>query len=215
MSNNTEKKNSFIFNLQTVLGVIMCVILIPILIINCTLLIKGYTNKDEVPTVGGIFPMIILTDSMQGVFESGDLIICKSIEPQAVQENDVITYFDPAGNGKSVVTHRVIEIVTQDGKLFFKTKGDANNAEDSDLMPAENLIGIYTGFHIPGAGNIAMFMQTTTGLVICVVLPIVLLVGYDTIRRSRYNKKHENEKDKLLAELEELRKLKAQQENNV
>ncbi len=215
MSNNTEKKNSFIFNLQTVIGIIMCVILTPILIINCTLLFKGYTNKDEVPSVGGIFPMIILTDSMSGVFESGDLIICKNITPAEVQANDVITYFDPAGNGTSVVTHRVLEIVTQDGELFFKTKGDANNTEDKDLMPAENLIGIYTGFHIPGAGNVAMFMQTTTGLVICVVLPIVLLVGYDTIRRNKYNKKHESEKDQLLAELEELRKLKAQQENNV
>ena len=38
----------------TTLGIVLCIILIPILIINCTLIIKSYTNKDEVPSVGGI-----------------------------------------------------------------------------------------------------------------------------------------------------------------
>lgn len=42
----------------TVIGAVLCVILIPILIINCTLIVKSYTNKDQVPSVGGIFPMI-------------------------------------------------------------------------------------------------------------------------------------------------------------
>lgn len=40
----------------TVVGAILCVILIPILIINCTLILKSYTNKDQVPSVGGHFP---------------------------------------------------------------------------------------------------------------------------------------------------------------
>ncbi|SCI42523.1 Uncharacterised protein [uncultured Eubacterium sp.] len=38
----------------TTLGIVLCIILIPILIINCTLIIKSYTNKDEVPSVGVI-----------------------------------------------------------------------------------------------------------------------------------------------------------------
>ena len=41
---------------------------------------------------------------------------------------------------------------------------------------------------IAGAGHIAMFMQSTAGLIICVVLPIILLVGYDLIRRRIYEK---------------------------
>lgn len=60
----------------TGIGVVLCIILIPILILNCTLILKSYTNKDQVPSVGGIFPMIILTDSMEPEFSSGDLIIC-------------------------------------------------------------------------------------------------------------------------------------------
>ena len=54
-----------------------------------------------------------------------------------------------------------------------------------------------------------MFMQTTTGLIVCVVLPIVLLVAYDVIRRSIYEKNKKADTDALLAELEALRAEKA------
>ena len=54
-----------------------------------------------------------------------------------------------------------------------------------------------------------MFMQTTTGLIICVVLPIILLVAYDVIRRRIYEKNKKADTDALLAELEALRAEKA------
>ncbi len=207
-----KQKTSFTHKVLTVIGIVMCVILIPILVINCTLLIKGYTKSDEVPTIGGLAPMIVLTDSMYPLFDGGDLIFVRTANPEDIKVNDVITFFDPAGNGTSVVTHRVIEIVTENGENKFITKGDANDAKDRLAVPADKLIGTYTGFRIPGAGSVAMFMQTTAGLIVCVVLPILLLVGYDIIRRRMYDKKHNQDKDALLAELEELRKLKAEKE---
>lgn len=204
----TKEKTSTSYKIFSVIGVVLCVILIPILIINITLIIKSNTNKGEVPSVGGYFPMIVLTDSMYPDIKSGDLIICHTIDAGNVKEQDVISFFDPAGNGSSVVTHRVIEIVNEDGKLFFKTKGDNNNTEDKDLVPAEKLVGIYKT-RIAGAGNIAMFMQTTTGLIVCVILPMILLVGYDIIRRRVYEKKNRTDTDALLAELEALKAEKA------
>ncbi len=205
----TKEKSSMSHKIFSVIGVILCIILVPILIINITLIIKSTTNKDEVPSVGGYLPLIVLTDSMYPEIKSGDLIICHTIDAESVQEKDVIAFFDPAGNGSSVVTHRVIEIVREDGKLFFKTKGDYNNVEDKALVPAENLVGVYQT-RIAGAGNIAMFMQTTTGLIVCVVLPIILLVGYDIIRRRLYEKKNKTDTDALLAELEALKAEKAE-----
>ncbi len=207
-----KETTSLTHKLLTVLGIVMCVILIPILIMNCTLLIKGYTNSDEVPTIGGIAPMIVLTDSMSPLFDGGDLIFIRTAEAEEIPVGGVISFFDPAGSGTSVVTHRVQEIVHQDGEIKFITKGDANNVEDRLAVRAQNLIGTYTGFRIPGAGNVAMFMQTTTGLIVCVILPILLLVGYDIIRRRIYDKKHAQDKDALMAELEELRRLKAESE---
>ena len=205
----TKEKTSTAHKILSVIGVVLCIILVPILIINITLIIKSTTNKDAVPSVGGYLPLIVLTDSMYPEIKSGDLIICHTIDAESVQEKDVIAFFDPAGNGSSVVTHRVIEIVREDGKLFFKTKGDYNNVEDKALVPAENLVGVYQT-RIAGAGNIAMFMQTTTGLIVCVVLPIILLVGYDIIRRRLYEKKNKTDTDALLAELEALKAEKAE-----
>lgn len=206
-----KSNNSAVHKTFTVLGTILCIILIPILLINLTLIIKSYTDKDKVPSIGGYLPMIVLTDSMYPDIKSGDLIICQTSDAENIRKSDVISFFDPSGNGTSVVTHRVTEIVDKNGRLFFRTRGDNNNTEDKDLVPAENLVGVYK-FRIAGAGNIAMFMQSAAGLIICVVLPIVLLVAYDIIRRRLYEKNKQNDNDMLLAELEALRAEKAEKE---
>lgn len=195
----------------TVIGTILCVILIPILLFNITLIVKSYTNKDAVPDVGGWFPLIVLTDSMYPEIKSGDLIICQTVEAENVAEGDVISFFDPAGNGTSIVTHRVMEIVDEGGALMFRTKGDNNNTEDKVLVGAQDVVGTYKT-RIAGAGNVALFMQTTIGLIVCVVLPILLLIGYDIIRRRVYEKSKQDDTDALLAELEALRAEKAEKE---
>lgn len=211
-----KETTSTTHKILTVIGTVMCIILIPILIINVTLIAKSFINKEEVPSVGGMFPLIVLTDSMYPEIESGDLIICHTVEAEDVQVKDVISFFDPAGNGTSIVTHRVIEIVEENGETLFRTRGDNNNTEDKLLVPSANLVGTYKT-RIPGAGHIAMFMQSTTGLIVCVVLPIILLIGYDFIRRRIYEKNKKDNTDVLLAELEKLRAemaAKNQQENN-
>ena len=156
--------------------------------------------------------MIILTDSMEPVFSSGDLIICHTAEAKDEKKGDIICFYDPAGNGTTTVTHRVAK-VTKDksGEIAWKTKGDANNTADSTLVPAKNLVGVYDR-HFAGVGNAAMFLQTTQGLIICVICPIILLVAYDIIRRRMYEKSKKKDTDALMAELEELRKEKEQKE---
>ncbi|MBE6642450.1 MAG: signal peptidase I [Ruminococcaceae bacterium] len=207
----TKKKTSVSHKVLTVVGIVLCVILIPILLINLTLIAKSYINKDEVPSIAGTFPLIVLTDSMYPEIKSGDLIFCHTIDAEDIKVDDIISFFDPASNGKSIVTHRVIEIVDQNGEIFFRTRGDHNNTNDRELVPSVNLVGKYS-MRIAGAGHVAMFMQSTTGLIICVVLPILLIIGYDIIRRRIYEKNKKEDTDALLAELEALRAEKAQKE---
>ena len=157
-------------------------------------------------------PLIVLTDSMYPDIKSGDLIICKTVDVETIEVDDVISFYDPAGNGVSVVTHKVIEIVTEDGQLAFRTKGINNNTEDRLLVPADKVIAEYTGVRIPGAGNVAIFMQSTAGLIVCVVLPIVLFVGYDVIRRKMYEKNKGDDMEELKRELEALKAAAAQKE---
>lgn len=196
----------------TAVGIVLCVILVPILIVNCTLIVKSFLNKDEVPDFGGYLPLIVLTDSMYPDIKSGDLIFCKTVEAEDVEVDDVISFFDPEGNGTAVVTHKVVKVIDENGKLSFRTKGINNNTEDRLAVPAENLVGEYTSIRIGGAGNVALFMQTTAGLVICVLVPIVLFVGYDLIRRKKYEKTKNDDVAALMAELEALKAANAQKD---
>ena len=206
-----NSKSNFIDKMLTIVGTVMCIVLVPVLAINLTLIVKSYTNSEEVPDVGGYLPLIVLTDSMLPEISSGDLIICHTVDAEDVEVNDVIAYFDPTGNGSSIVTHRVIEIVENSGNLEFRTKGDNNNTEDKALVPADSLVGLYQT-RIAGLGHVAMFMQSSTGLIVCVVLPIVLLVAYDMIRRRIYEKKKDDDNAALLKELEALRAEKARRD---
>ena len=207
-----KQQASPLHKVLTVIGTVLCIILIPILIINCTLIIKSFTSE-EVPSVAGKLPLIVLTDSMYPVIQSGDLIICSTAQPEEIETGDVIAFFDPAGNGTTIVTHRGLEVTELDGQTAWRTKGDNNNTEDRLLVTGEKLVAVYEGTRLAGFGNVALFMQTTPGLIVCVVCPILLLVGYDMIRRRMYEKSNKKDTDQLLAELEELRRLKAEKEN--
>ena len=50
-------KGGFV-SVPVVVGAALCVILIPILLINLTLIAKSYINKDQVPSIGGRLPQI-------------------------------------------------------------------------------------------------------------------------------------------------------------
>ncbi|MBE6887520.1 MAG: signal peptidase I [Ruminococcaceae bacterium] len=212
MKKEKDTQTSASHKIMTVVGTILCIILTPILLINLTLIAKSYINQNEVPSVGGFLPLIVLTDSMEPVIDGGDLIICHTAEAEEIKTGDIIAFFDPAGNGTSIVTHRVLEIVEENGTISFRTKGDNNNAEDKMLVPQDKLVAVYKT-RIAGAGHVAMFMQSPTGLIVCVVLPIILFVAYDVVRRKLYERKRDDDTAALLAELEALRAEKADKQN--
>ena len=187
-----------------IVGIVLCALLIPILVVNVIMIIQGLARPSKVPSIGGYSPLIVLTDSMYPGIKSGDLIIVKSEDAEDIKVGDVISFFDPDSTGTSVVTHRVVELVTENGVLHFRTKGDANNAEDQTLVPKENLVGIYRS-KINGAGNVAMFLQSTKGLIVCIAVPLVLLVGAELLRSRKYEKAKSDDTATLLKELEELR----------
>ena len=58
---NQEQQNSKKLTVPTILGIIFCLILVPILISNLVLIIKGYANPGEIPGYGKTKPLIVLT----------------------------------------------------------------------------------------------------------------------------------------------------------
>ena len=45
-------------------GIVLCVVFIPLLLINVTLIVKSYTNPNDVPDFMGYKPFIVLSGSM-------------------------------------------------------------------------------------------------------------------------------------------------------
>lgn len=211
MNDTKEKetvKKSPLSKTGHVIYTVCCVFLACILIINCTLIVKSYADRDTVPDFAGYRPFIVMTGSMEPNIMSGDLIIAREAEPADIRVGDIISFVDPAGNGVTVVTHRVVEVLNGNGALSFRTRGDANNSDDQDAVPGDSVLGIYIA-RLPGMGSAVMFMQTTTGLIICVLVPLVLLVGYDILRRGKQDRKRKEEEEALRAELEALKAEKA------
>lgn len=207
--NEKEKQQKKRFGAGEIVGIVLCVLLIPVLLVNVTMIVKGLVNPGKVPSFGGYSPLIVLTDSMWPDIKSGDLIIVEATDPKDVKVGDVIAFFDPESTGSSVLTHRVVEILREGGTLSFRTKGDANNSADGTPAPAENLVGVYQS-KIDGAGKVAMFLQSTPGLIVCIGVPLVLLVGFELLRRRKYEKSKNEDTQALLKELDELRAKQAQ-----
>ena len=199
-------------NKTSIFGIILCLILLPILVINVVLIIKSFANPNEVPSLGKMVPMVVLTDSMYPEIKSGDLIILNKVNVKDLKVGDIITFFDPNGNGSTTITHRIAEITEINNKIAFKTKGDANNTIDRSLVFEDAVIGIYKT-RIPGVGNISMFLSTTTGMIICIAIPLILFVVYDVLSRKKYNKKIVDDREALLKELERLKSEKNNQSN--
>jgi signal peptidase len=214
MENQEQKQNSLKkWDKQktlTIVGIVLCALLIPILVINCILIVKSWVNKDEVPNIGGRTPLIVLTDSMEPKIKAGDVIICHKIDPEDVREEYVIAFFDPASKNDAVLTHRVVDIEMKDGILYFQTKGDSNNSEDKLWVPETALIGLWKGFRIPIIGHIALFMQTTGGLLVCILVPLAIFLGYDAYRKKKADKTQKDDVEALKRELEALKAAKSE-----
>lgn len=205
-----REKGALAHKIWTVVGIVLCAVFLPILILNCILMVKGAANEDEVPSIGGVSPLIVLTDSMYPEIKSGDLIFSKKTDAASVEIGDVISFFDPSGNGSSVVTHRVIDIAVEDGTYYFQTQGDNNNIPDRKWVSETELVGVWTEVRLAGVGNVAMFMQSTAGLLICICVPLAALIAYDLVRRKKLDKSKQTDMDALVKELNELKAATAQ-----
>lgn len=201
MTSQQVKKNSGGVAVN-VLGGILCLIFIPIILVNLVLITKTYTDADHIPSVAGYSPVICLSGSMEPTFSAGDMIfIRRTDDPAGLAKGDVICYL----TGESIaVTHRIAEVTAVNGEVRYVTQGDANNTADQlAVMPAQ-VEGVYTGVHIAKLGSLAMFMQTTTGMIVCIICPLLLLVGWDVLRRRLDSKREQERTRELEARLKEL-----------
>ena len=199
MSETESNKKSRV-GIGTIFGIILCIILIPALVVNITLIVKSFLYPEEVPSFMGYKPFIVLTGSMEPVFYSGDLVMVKEVEADSLQVGDVIAFRE----GTAVITHRIVQVEGEGKDLRFTTKGDNNNVNDRRPVTVEQLEGVYL-YRISKLGNFAMFMQTPVGMALFIALPLLSFILYDILRRTLFERKKAQRTKELEAELESMR----------
>ena len=123
----------------------------------------------------GLTPYVVLSGSMEPTYHTGSLIYDKKVDPFTLKEGDVITFMV---SEDTLATHRIVGVVPDEdepGTIRFRTKGDANDAEDGSLVHYKNVIGT-TVFTIPKLGYVANYIQHPPGLYVAISAGAVLLL---------------------------------------
>ncbi|MDY3239838.1 MAG: signal peptidase I [Anaerovoracaceae bacterium] len=128
------------------------------------------------PRVFGVHVFTVLSGSMEPAYPVGSMIYVKSVDPFQLKEGDVISFLL---DENTIATHRITGIVPDEedeSVIRFRTKGDANDAEDGSLVHCRNVVGTPI-FTIPKLGYFADYIQHPPGMYIAVsAAAIVLLI---------------------------------------
>lgn len=134
--------------------------------------------------VGADHAFIVQSGSMEPAIMTGSTVFVVEESPEAVEVGDVITFRD---DGRTLVTHRVVETHEADASLRFITKGDANDGRDAEPVYRPGYVGTVMEadlpiigkqlFAVPYVGFVIAFGKTLEGWLVMVVLPAVALMA--------------------------------------
>ena len=153
-------------SLQKVWNVISTII-VAIVVILALLLVGA--------RVVGLQVFTVLSGSMEPTYHTGSFIYVKKVDPYTIEPGQPITFML---DENTIATHRVVGIVPDEEDptvIRFRTKGDANDAEDGSLVHYKNVIGTPV-FSIPYLGYVADYIQHPPGMYIAISAGAVLLL---------------------------------------
>ncbi|MBQ7035794.1 MAG: signal peptidase I [Clostridia bacterium] len=187
-----------------VLGTVINVVLVFAIILAVLATYVSYvsTSGSGVPSVLGLRLFSIQTDSMYDTLMPGDLVIDTAVkDPATLQKKDIITYWTVIDGERVLNTHRIVEIYDGNGYLIFATKGDNNTTVDTLTVHESEIVGKYA-FRIPGVGKAFDYLQTSTGFLIVVVIPVLIFLLYQLIQFFRVLFEYQNVKSRIRFEQE-------------
>ena len=161
--------------MKHVLRVVNALAVVVIVVAFLVLLRTVFTPAGQIPTFGGYGVMRTLTGSMEPAIPVHSLVVVKETDPSDLAVGDIITFHatDEALEG-SLNTHRITGVTDQGGSLAFRTKGDANAAEDASLVPAANVVGRVV-FVSAGLGVAVSLLTNPLVFFPFIVVPLVIL----------------------------------------
>lgn len=152
-----------------------------IILFNVTCFIKRTVFDDSCPTVFGIGAAVVISGSMEPNISLYDLVIIH--EKDSYHVDEVVIF----RNNTYCVTHRIVDMRTdENGETWVTTKGDANNAPDSEIE-LERIVGkvILT---IPKVGYVQNFLQQPLGFLLLTLAVGILILLPEWIERLKKKK---------------------------
>ena len=148
----------------------------------------------------------VVSQSMAPKYDIGDVLISKQVEPEEIKENDVISYLGTYGDfTDKVITHRVVGIhQNEDGKYYFRTKGDANIVEDP-IVEEGQIYGVVV-YKSLILSLVYRIVGTKIGFYLFIIIPILFIIGSEMI--ATLLDKEEDRRAKLKDEKEEQEEVK-------
>lgn len=165
---NYKVESKKIHKTHKIISTILYIVIIPILIINFTLIIKSFITPDKIADFLGYKNFIIVSKSMEPTIMVGDAIFSKEISENELKINDIISFHD----GDDINTHRIVGISEENGVKLYQTKGDNNKKEDKEKIPYSKIEGKYQ-FKISHFGVIVEALQSKIVLFILVIIVIL------------------------------------------
>lgn len=122
--------------------------------------------------LAGMKSFVVVSGSMEPAIPTGSIIY--TVQKSFYNNSDVIA-FNQDGR---VITHRIVGIEPIGNEIFYKTKGDANNVEDSSLVNRNDIVGA-TMVSLPTLGKVVTSFKTPIGFAAGIVLPALLFIGME------------------------------------
>jgi signal peptidase I len=117
--------------------------------------------------------LTVTSGSMEPTIGTGDVVVARQIPPMDARVGDIVTFRDPLLHDR-LITHRVREIHVLQDKVLFVTKGDANTNTEHWVVPVDGTIG-RVAFHVPRLGYFMVWIHSTFGVLLLIVLPTLVL----------------------------------------
>ena len=152
----------------------------------------SYRVNNETLFIGDSTYFTVKTESMASIHEDNDYILENNLEDQIPQYslitiekvkdiNDIEVYDILAFRVNDVVyVHRVIDIIFDNGDIYFTLKGDANPTSllIETKVNEEQIIGIYNGNNSLFMGIAITYLQSEIGL-IALFMSIAFLINVE------------------------------------
>lgn len=186
--------------LNTIINIVL--VLAIALAAVCTYVSFVSTSGNGVPSILGIRMFSIQTESMYPTLMPGDLIFDNAVKDASeLRKDDIITYWTVINGERVLNTHRIYEIYDGGGYLIFSTKGDNNTIADPLTVHESEVVGKYS-FRVSGVGKVFDYLQTSTGFLIVIVVPVFLFFLFHLVQFFRVLFEYQNVKNRIKFEQE-------------